>query len=298
MRISRSARSVLKRDAGTMSPIQTPSSSPFARRVHRATLVCALLAAAAPAQAETIKAHYALSLMGISIGNAFATGVVEPQNYRIDISMRTTGLANLVNNTKGAATASGGLTANGPSPVAYANTTANSDETRTVRMSLASNSVRAVEVKPAPWDAAARVPVGEGEKRHIVDPVSALIMSVPAGADLTGPAACNRTIAVFDGVTRFDVALSYAGAHTAETRGYSGPVSVCKARYTPIAGHRPDSTSTRYMAENREMSVWLAPLTEAHVVVPIHIDIKTAAGQLVIDASEFQISQKRADFAR
>lgn len=267
-------------------------------QLSRAALALFALLMEPAAHAETIRAHYALSLMGISIGSAFASGVVEPQNYRIDISMKTTGLANLVNNTKGAATASGGLTAVGPSPASYANTTSNSDETRTVRMALNGNAVRAVEVKPAPWDAAARVPLTEGAKKHIVDPVSALIMSVPNGQELTGPAACNRNIAVFDGVTRFDVALSYSGARDAHTKGYAGPVTICAARYTPIAGHRPDSSSTRYMTENREMSVWLAPLPDAHVVVPIRIDIKTAAGQLVIDAAEFQIDRKQAQGGR
>jgi hypothetical protein len=224
--------------------------------------------------------------------------VVEPESYRIDVSMRTTGLANLVNNSKGAATASGGLTAAGPSPSAYANTTSNNEDTRTVRMSITSNAVRAVEVKPEPWDAEMRVPLTEGNKKRVVDPVSALIMSVPQGQELAGPAACNRTISVFDGVTRFDVGLSYSGVRTAHTHGYSGPVAVCAARYLPIAGHRPDSKSTRYMAENGDMSVWLAPLPEAHVVVPIHIDIRTGAGQLVIDASEFQTASKRADTSR
>jgi hypothetical protein len=257
----------------------------------------ALIALQGAAAAETIKAHYALSLMGVSIGSAYASGVVD-RNYRIDISMRTTGLANLVNNTKGAATASGGLSAVGPSPTAYANTTSNEDEVRTVRMSLAGNAVRAVEVKPEPWDADQRIPVNEGAKKRVVDPVSALIMSVPQGQEMTGPAACNRTISVFDGITRFDIALTYSGEQTANTRGYAGPVAVCSARYMPIAGHRPDSKSTRYMAENRDINVWLAPLPESRVVVPIHIDMRTGAGDLVIDASDFQIGSKRADSGR
>jgi hypothetical protein len=256
------------------------------------------VALGAPAGAETLRAHYALSLMGLSIGSAYASGVVDPQTYRVEISMRTTGLANLINNAQGAASASGGLTLAGPSPASYANTTSNSDETRTVRMSLAGNAVRAVDVRPAPWDAEARIPVTESAKRHIVDPVSALIMRVPPGEQLTGPAACNRTISVFDGVTRFDVELAYAGDHTAQIRGYAGPVTVCSARYMPIAGHRPDSSSTRYMANNHDISVWLAPLPDAHVVVPIHIAIGTAAGRLVIDASEFEINQRRADSRR
>lgn len=291
-----STRGVLQnRETGKMNPIFDRPH--WTNRAARLLLALSCLAAG-EVRAETLRAHYSLSLMGLSIGSAFASGVVEPQNYRVDISMKTTGLANLVNTTRGAATASGGLTPVGPSPTAYANTTTNADETRTVRMSLASNAVRAVEVKPEPWDADARVPVTEGNKKRIVDPVSALIMSVPPGQDLTGPAACNRTISVFDGVTRFDVALAYAGAHTAQTKGYEGPVAVCSARYTPIAGHRPDSKSTRYMAENRDINVWLAPLPDAHVVVPIHIDIRTGAGQLVVDASEFQIASRHAASGR
>jgi hypothetical protein len=123
-------------------------------------------------------------------------------------------------------------------------------------------------------------------------------MNVPQGQELTGPAACNRTISVFDGVTRFDVALAYSGEQTASTAGYSGPVAVCSARYMPIAGHRPDSKSTRYMAENRDINVWLAPLPEARVVVPIRIDLKTGAGELLIEASDFQIGSKRAETRR
>ncbi|MGE5369992.1 MAG: DUF3108 domain-containing protein, partial [Chloroflexota bacterium] len=65
-----------------------------------------------------------------------------------------------------------------------------------------------------------------------------------------------------------------------------------------IAGHRPDSKSTRYMAENRDINVWLAPLPEARVVVPIRIDLKTGAGELIIEASDFQIGSKRAETRR
>lgn len=245
------------------------------------------------ARAETLKAHYSLSLIGLSIGQASADGVIEGRNYRVDISMRTSGLASLVNDTRGAATAAGAFSHNGPAPASYANTTSNPYETRTVRMALAGNSVRAVQVDPTPWDLPIRVPVTESNKAHIIDPVSALIMSVPAGEPLTGPSACNRTIPVFDGVTRFDVSLYYVETRNVETNGYSGPVSVCMARYTPIAGHRPDSVSTRFMAENSDINVWLAPLPSAHVVVPYRIAVRTSAGMLIVEAAEFRLGGRR-----
>jgi hypothetical protein len=259
-----------------------------------AALGCLTLALASPVYAETLRAQYSLSLIGFSIGSAFASGVIEPRNYKVDIAVHTSGLANLISNTKAAATASGALSQGGPAPANYANTMSVSSETRIVRMSLGANSVRALEVLPEPWDAAIRVPVSESNKRNILDPVSALIMSVPDGKALTGPAACDRNIPVFDGIVRFDVRLSYIDTKIVRTKGYAGPVSVCSVRYTPISGYRPDSSSTKYMAENHEMAVWLAPLPNARVLVPYRIDVQTSAGMLTIDAAEFQIGQRQA----
>ncbi len=262
-----------------------------AKRLSRAFAVFLALLAT-PAAAESLKAHYDLTLMGLSFGSAFASAMIEPESYRLDISMKTSGLANLVNNTKAAATASGKLAAAGLAPAAFANTFSNAYETRTTRMALSNNSVRALEVQPPPWDAAIRLPVSDDQKKNIVDPVSALIMSVPADQPLVGPSACNRTISVFDGVTRFNVQLSYVDTRTAKTKGYSGPVSICSVRYTPISGHSPQSASTKFMAENHDMRVWLAPLSNAHVVAPLRIDVKTTVGMLSIDAVEFQVGQK------
>jgi hypothetical protein len=275
-----------------MSDFHAPGLRPPRPATRLAAACCMLALGATAARAESLRAQYALSLMGLPFGSASAIGVIEPQSYKLDISMRTTGLANLVNNTKGAASATGKLLAEGPAPATFAHSIANSTETRTVRMAMSGNTVQALEVNPAPWDAVLRLPVSDEQKRHIMDPLSALLMRVPAGEPLVGPSACNRNIPVFDGVTRFDVRLAYVETRSARTRGYEGPVTVCRAHYTPISGHRPDSASTKFMAENQDMSVWLAPLTNAHVVVPLRIDIRTSVGMMSIDAAEFQIGSR------
>ena len=95
-------------------------------------------------------------------------------------------------------------------------------------------------------------------------------------------------------MTRFDVRLSFVETRTVKTKGYAGPVSVCSAHYTPIAGHRPGQfLDTLHGGEYHEMGVWLAALPAAHVVVPYRIDIRTSAGPLVIEAAEFQIGQRQ-----
>ncbi len=94
---------------------------------------------------------------------------------------------------------------------------------------------------------------------------------------------------MYDGYVRFDVTLHYVGVRNVAVDGYSGPVSVCAARYTPVSGHKRDSKSTKFMSDNRDIEAWLAPIGRAHVVVPLHIELMTLAGTAVIDAVEFSV---------
>jgi len=246
------------------------------------------------AHGEDIRAVYDVSIIGLPIGTATAVGTFEPQRYKIDIGVKLAGIASLVSSAKGAATASGTIGRAGVVPTAYANTTANAYETRTVRMAMGAGAVRGIDISPPFADPVGRIPVTEANKHNIVDPVSALIMNVPAGQPLIGPVACNRTIPVFDGFARYDVTLSYIRSQDVAVRGYSGPVAVCAARYVPIAGHRPAAKATQYMAENRQIEAWLAPVERAHAVVPLRISIMTMSGMLLVDGTEFTILPKQA----
>jgi Protein of unknown function (DUF3108) len=254
-------------------------------------LVWALVAGPgmAPARADEFRARYTVSLIGFPIGEAAAAGSLGPATYRIDLNAKLTGVAAMVANVKLALAATGARRRGEVAPSTYATTSANSQGSRTVRMSLDAGNVKAVEIFPPFEDKEGRVPVTAANKRNILDPATALIMEVPEGQPLVGPAACNRTIPVYDGYVRFDVTLHFVGVRNVAVDGYSGPVSVCAARYTPVSGHKRDSKSTKFMAENRDIEAWLAPVPRAHVVVPFHIALMTLAGTAVIDAVEFSV---------
>ena len=243
----------------------------------------------ASARADEFRARYTVSLIGFHIGEAAAAGSLGPASYRIDLNAKLTGVAAIITNVKLALAATGALRRGGVAPSTYATTSANSQGSRTVRMSLDAGNVKAVEIFPPFEDKEGRVPVTAANKRNILDPATALIMAVPEGQPLVGPAACNRTIPVYDGYVRFDVTLHYVGERHVAVEGYSGPVSVCAARYTPVSGHKRDSKSTKFMAENRDIEAWLAPIERAHVVVPFHVALMTLAGTAVIDAIEFSV---------
>jgi hypothetical protein len=266
---------------------------PLSARCWFALLACLFVGldgTEAVAQADLIKARYSVTLVGLHIGDASASGLLQPDGYKIDLNAQLSGLAAMVSRLQMALASSGSIHKGTVVPAAYATTSANAYETRTVRMSLHSGNVTAVDISPPFEDREGRVPVTEALKRNILDPTSALIMAVPPGQSLVGPAACNRTIPVYDGFTRFDITLSYAGTRGVSIPGYAGPVSVCSARYRPVAGHKMDSKSTAFMAANRDIEVWLAPVEHAHVVVPLRVSLQTMAGLAIVDAVEFNVA--------
>ncbi len=268
------------------------------RAVFPAAL-CALGSfAAAPALAQNLIAHYSVKLIGLSLGTASVAAVIEPASYRVEASARLSGIASIVSNSKGAATSSGQFVQGRVAPAAYATTSANSKITRTMRIAMAGGDVKASEVVPPFEDSPERIPVTEGQKRGIIDPLSALVMPVKGADPVLGPAACNRTIPVYDGWTRFDVSLQFVGLRNVKVKGYAGPVAVCAARYTPVSGHRPDRPATKFMAENRSMEVWLAPVGDLRVVMPFRISVATQIGTTVIEALEFSAAGLTASVQR
>lgn len=256
--------------------------------VRAALLAFLLVPSAGPAlaNAERLDVKYSVRMIGLPLGSAGLSANLDPANYNIEVSARLAGLATIVSRAEGVAQSSGAISQGRLVPRAYATTSSNSKETRTVRMSMTAGAVRAVDIAPPLEPHPRRVPVTEAHKRGVVDPLSALVMPVAGRGPLTGPAACDRTLPVFDGYARFDVRLSYAGARDIRTPAYSGPVAVCTARYTAISGHREDRASTKYMENNRNMEVWLMPVESARVVTPYKISVATQMGTVVIEATK------------
>lgn len=255
-------------------------------RAFLPALAAGLLAAGA-AGAATVKADYGIWLGGLPLGSADLATTVEGQRYRMQLQVRLTGLAGMLTGGKGAATAIGAVGVPTPVPSSFAITSQSSSAQRVVRMGLSGGAVAALDIDPPLEDRGDRVPVREAHKRGVVDPVSGLLMPAVARGELTDPANCNRTIPVFDGGARFDIVLRYSETRTVEKPGYKGPVIVCSARYVAISGHRADRPATRFMEDNRDMWVWLAPVEGARLLLPMRIEVKTSSGMSLIEASRW-----------
>ncbi|MBR3192756.1 DUF3108 domain-containing protein [Bosea sp. (in: a-proteobacteria)] len=260
----------------------SPASSAFI-----AALMLALPVQAA--QAASLDATYDVSLLGLSLGKANLVGGIEGGSYKLDANAKLTGLVGSFTGGRGSGTATGNLNGGRLSPATFAVSSANSSESRTVRMALGGNAVQALAIEPPIDPKPDRVPLKDEHQRNIMDPLSAFLMPVEASGRNGGTAACNRTLAIFDGAARYDIKLSYSGTREIKIDGYSGPVSVCQARYVPIAGHRSLRPSTKFMAENKEISTWLAPVAGTNMMLPVRISVKTMIGTAVIEASSFKV---------
>jgi Protein of unknown function (DUF3108) len=244
------------------------------------------------AQADALHATYRVSLIGLPIGAVSLYAELTPTSYAIAGDAKLTGLAKIVTNARGASAGTGAIVQGRVSPASFATTASSSNMTRTIRMALSGNAVTAIEISPPFQDKPDRVPLGPEDKRGIVDPVGAVILPAPLSGPILSPAACNRTVPIFDGYTRFDINLSYVGERTVSAKGYDGPVVVCAARYVPISGHSRDRPATKFMADNKDLEVWLAPIASAHVLFPFRVSARTMIGTLVVEAQELRIEEK------
>lgn len=249
------------------------------------------LALANGARAQSLEVSYSVRLVGLSLGSAGLSASVDASAYKVEVNAKLSGVAATVSRSEGAAQASGGFVQGKILPNAYATTSSNSTQTRTVRMAMNAGVVRAVEITP-PFDIPPdRVPVLNSHKRGILDPLSALVMPAAYEGPVLSAAACNRTLPVFDGYTRFDIQLSFAGMRAVKAKGYSGEVAVCSVRYKPVSGHRPNRKSTQFMADNKNMEVWLMPIEGARALAPYRISVATMVGPVVIEAANVSVAQ-------
>ena len=156
-----------------------------------------------------------------------------------------------------------------------------------------SSSGSASSVNPPTEESKDRIPVREEHRTGVVDPMSAAIITVPGTADMLSPDNCKRTVPIFDGRQRYDLVFSYERIDTAkDIKGYNGKLLVCRVDYRPIAGYKPDKLNVKYMQDNRNIFVWLAPVEGTRVLFPARVSIVTLIGIVVVQAENFEIGPR------
>jgi hypothetical protein len=257
----------------------------------RFPLALAVAAFAFTASSETgvagsLRIDYSVSLRGLPIGSARLKADVDGDRYAIDFSGQVKGLVRLFSDGEASASAAGAAADGELRPAEYSQYWVEDDDDETIRVAFSGATATDISVEPPVKRPERYVPVTEAHRTGVLDPASAFVWPAPAGVT---PELCNRTLPVFDGRRRFDLALSFSRTEAIEGRdgSYSGPAIVCAVRYRPIAGHRPNRKNIREMAENEDIEVWMAPAGEG-MAAPVRIRIGTKYGRVALNAREFR----------
>ncbi|WP_262028471.1 DUF3108 domain-containing protein [Microvirga sp. Mcv34] len=265
------------------------------RLIASALVTLAFAGSASLAHAQTLKVSYDITLAGLPLGKADLSSSFKGAKYEMEGRAKLTGLAMILTGGRGEANASGTLDGDAPPRSNnFSVVSKTSDNQRIVRMGIRSGRVAQVEIDPPLEPKPDRVPVKAADKKGVVDPMSALLMPAVASKSLTDPANCDRTLPVFDGASRMNVVLSYAETKKVEVPGYSGPVLVCNARYVPISGHRSERPGTKFMQDNKDMSVWLAPVEGPRVLFPVKVSVRTMIGMGEMQASLWSLEDGKS----
>jgi Protein of unknown function (DUF3108) len=266
------------------------------RLVHRlvgcGAIVLALSMADAyrgPGRAQgRLDARYSVSVGGLPVGKGSWVIDIADDHYSAVASGTTTGLVQIFASGHGQSASRGTISSGNLQALSYASSIATDQKYDEVRMVLGSGSVKEFVADPPTVPAPERVPLTDAHRRGVTDPMTASLMRVPGNGDPLVPQACQRTLSVFDGRMRYDLKLAFKRLDRVRTdSGYQGPVVVCALYFAPIAGYIPDRAAIKYLIQQRDIELWLAPIAGTRVMVPYRASVPTPLGLGVMQATQF-----------
>lgn len=235
-----------------------------------------------------LDARYTASLGGVPIGKGAWVIDIGDDQYTAAASGMTTGLLRVFATGQGSGASRGVIRGDNLMPVTYASSINNDNRIEELRIVLSAGTVKEYSVEPPTVFNPNRVPLTDAHRRGVIDPMSATLVRVPGTGDLVVPEACRRTVPVFDGRMRFDLQMSFKRFDkVAAEKGYQGPVVVCAVQFQPVAGHVPDRPAIKYLMAQRDIEVWLAPISGTRVLVPFRLSVPTPLGTGVLEATQF-----------
>jgi len=259
------------------------------------TVIGALSALPCAAHAQSkINASYTISLLGLTIGKGTWEIELGDEQYSEKANGRISGMASTLISGEVSASTHGTVASERILPTVFEADVKTDAETEKIRMSFDAAGVTDLVIDP-PFPPAPpkqeRVPVTDADRKGVLDPLTAGLVTVAGADDMLKPQSCQGRIPVLDGRRRFDVGLTFKRMETVKAEGdYQGPAVVCSVHLFPIAGHRVGGTAMQHLVKSDAMEVALVPLPGRRILVPFHASIPTLVGTIVVTADRFVVT--------
>jgi hypothetical protein len=268
------------------------TSRPLARFCGAGTLLVTAAVAvgsATPVRAQgKLDATYTVTLSSLPIGRGTWTIDVQEDQFTATATGATSGLLRVFASGQGSSVAHGGVSAGQPMVSTYASTIVADKRTDQVRMLFSNGNLKEALADPPSLPSPDRVPLTDAHRKNVFDPMTAALLRVGGAGDTFVPEVCQRTVQVFDGRMRYDMQLAFKHLDKVKSeRGYQGTVVVCAVYFVPVAGYIPARSAIKYLAEERDMEIWLAPIAGTRLMVPYRASVPTPIGLGVMQAEQF-----------
>jgi len=260
-------------------------------------VIAALPSAAPPGPAQAAGANavvtkYSLNVAGVPIAYFTFNGAITNGSYTLAGRGDTAPLVKLIAKFKGFTQSSGAVSGNRVAPASYSLTYKEGGSVESVALKFEAGNVGQISLAPDVPAPANAVPLEPGHTEGVIDPMSAAMFPIPE-SPLTGETVCNRRLPIFDGRQRFDLELTFKRRQTIATE--VGPTRrtdmfVCKIKYIPIAGHKPNAQATRYLKATDGIEFWLAPVQAIGMLVPYRAVLPTPVGTAMLTLDTLKIA--------
>jgi hypothetical protein len=278
-------------------PLGSTRLSPrgYRRPLGVAALAALLAGLVGAAHADTrLDAHYTIKVARIAIGKSEVLVSVGDAAFTSAASGQASGMMRFVVSGEGAMRTTGAVVDGKLMPASFVLGTAHDEEHDAVKMTIAGGDVKDLTAETnVPQEE--RVPVTDADRKGILDPLTAMLIPMEGTGDMVAAGACKRTLPIFDGRRRFDLALSFKRIDQVKAdTGYAGPAVVCAVAFHPIAGHRPGSALLKYLTGGRDIELTFAPIAGTRLLAPFRLAISSMLGNLVIEATDFTVTTPQA----
>ena len=249
--------------------------------------------------ANRITAVYRVDLAGFSLGDFRLTTQFNGDDYEIRGEGRFSVLEGLVFDWHGTTASKGKFTGSGPEPAMYALNFRGGDESQQLRMTFDGGAVTQISQVPKRRLNPHVIPTTKEQLEGVLDPMSAAFLYARSDNPNGDMKVCDQTVPVFDGEQRFNLVLKPKRTERLQknsSTGYSGFAAVCRVKFIPISGYRPDNPGIKLMSETNDIEVWLVSLPGTEMYVPYRILLPTLVGFGSATSTSFEIQRgaKRA----
>jgi len=245
------------------------------------TLPSPLAGEAALPRSGEISATYDVGVAAINLGTFEVTATFAGTDYDLIAKGRFSLLAGLLYKATGTSTSRGTLNGVNLQPAEYTLAFEDTKKRQKLNMTFADGTVRKVRRVPKKKPDRRAIPIPADQLTNVLDPLTATFLSVRSNAPPGDLDVCNQTIRVFDGKQRFDIQLS---PKRAEALGSGVPkrisrrAAVCRVRYEPIGGYRPEHSGVKFLKKADGIEVWLVTVPGTGLYLPYKVIVPTAWG--------------------